>query len=243
MTHPFELSQDIELGATPEQVWDAIATGPGIDSWYMGRSEVSPAEAVRTVVSNWSIDSRVTAWEPGSRLAYGGEESDTDRFLAYEFLIEGRNQGSTVLRMVAHGFLPGDDWAEEFEAMTKGGLMYWHTLVAYVSHFAGRTATPLEVDGPLPESWDAAWLGIGRALGLDRRPATGDAVRLEIAPGQVVDGIVFYANPDVAGVRTEGGLYRFIKGFHRPMLAFHEIFDGPVDESHWTGWLQRACAA
>ena len=40
MTHPFELSQEIELAATPEQVWDAIATGPGIDSWFMGRTEL-----------------------------------------------------------------------------------------------------------------------------------------------------------------------------------------------------------
>ncbi len=45
-----------------------------------------------------------------------------------------------------------------------------------------------------------------------------------------------------SSVRTEGGLYRFLEGFHRPMLAFHEIFDGPVDESHWTDWLRRACA-
>jgi hypothetical protein len=208
----------------------------------MGRTEVSPAEAVRTVVSDWGIESRITAWEPGVRLAYRGEETGTERFLAYEFLIEGRDRGSTVLRMVTHGFLPGDDWADEFEAMSKGGPLYWHTLVAYVSHFAGRTATALEVDGPLPESWDAAWLGVGRALGLDRRPVTGDAVRLEIAPGRVVDGTVFFANEAVTGVRTEGGLYRFLEGFHRPMLAFHEIFDGPVDGSHWTDWLRRACA-
>ena len=33
--------------ATPEEVWQAIATGPGIDSWFMGRNEVEPGEGGR----------------------------------------------------------------------------------------------------------------------------------------------------------------------------------------------------
>ncbi|MGZ3141244.1 hypothetical protein ACVDFE_04405 [Lentzea chajnantorensis] len=36
MTREFEISKEVEVGGTPEQVWDAIATGPGIDSWFMG---------------------------------------------------------------------------------------------------------------------------------------------------------------------------------------------------------------
>jgi uncharacterized protein YndB with AHSA1/START domain len=42
MTHEFEVHKEIALDATPEQVWDAIATGPGIDSWYTGRNELEP---------------------------------------------------------------------------------------------------------------------------------------------------------------------------------------------------------
>ena len=44
MAHPFEVSKEIEVDATPEEVWEAIATGPGIDSWFMGRNEVEPGE-------------------------------------------------------------------------------------------------------------------------------------------------------------------------------------------------------
>ena len=32
MGREFEACQEAEVGATPEQVWEAIATGPGIDS-------------------------------------------------------------------------------------------------------------------------------------------------------------------------------------------------------------------
>ena len=44
MTHPFEIGLEAILPASPEQVWAAIATGPGIDSWFMGRNEVEPRE-------------------------------------------------------------------------------------------------------------------------------------------------------------------------------------------------------
>jgi hypothetical protein len=36
MGHKFEGGTQAELDATPEQVWEAIATGPDIDSWFMG---------------------------------------------------------------------------------------------------------------------------------------------------------------------------------------------------------------
>ena len=58
----------------------------------------------------------MTAWDPARRFAYRSGEAPDGRFIAYEFLIEGRAGGSTVLRTVTSGFLPGDDWAEEFEA-------------------------------------------------------------------------------------------------------------------------------
>ena len=45
MTHPFESEFETALSASPEQVWEAIATGPGLDSWFMGRNEWSRARA------------------------------------------------------------------------------------------------------------------------------------------------------------------------------------------------------
>ena len=32
MAHPFELTNEFQVDATPEEVWDAIATGPGVDA-------------------------------------------------------------------------------------------------------------------------------------------------------------------------------------------------------------------
>ncbi len=66
MTHPFEIAQDLEVGATPEQVWDAIATGDGQDSWFMGRNTVEPREGGTATFSigGFTAESTVATWDP-----------------------------------------------------------------------------------------------------------------------------------------------------------------------------------
>jgi uncharacterized protein YndB with AHSA1/START domain len=43
--HEFEIREEIALDATPEQVWEAIASGPGMDSWFMGAPRSSRTRA------------------------------------------------------------------------------------------------------------------------------------------------------------------------------------------------------
>ncbi|MBB5956435.1 uncharacterized protein YndB with AHSA1/START domain [Saccharothrix tamanrassetensis] len=234
MGHAFEEVNEIELaGVTPEQVWDAIATGPGIDSWFMGRNEVEPGAAVKGAFGGYEPRHGVTAWEPGKRLAYGGEQAPDGRFMAYEFLIEGRDQGSTVLRMVAGGFLPGDDWHDEFEAMVAGGTMFWRTLAEYLRHFAGRVAEPVTVFGPEVADWPALWAALHRKLGLDRSPSAGDEVDVD-----GMRGVVYYANSQTVGIRTPDAMYRFFQGNTGVLIAMHHVFaDDQRDESTWASWM------
>src|SRR5919197_6306817 len=98
MAHKFEVREELTIDATPEQVWDAIATGPGIDAWFMGHSEIEPGVGGRTRMSmpGWTAESTVTAWEPGRRFAYQGDEAPDGTFMAFEYLIEGRAGGSTA---------------------------------------------------------------------------------------------------------------------------------------------------
>jgi uncharacterized protein YndB with AHSA1/START domain len=234
MGHAFEGVNEVELdGVTPEQVWEAIATGPGIDSWFMGTNDVEPGAVVRQAFGGYEPAHQVTAWEPGKHLAYGGEKAPDGRFVAYEFLVEGRDQGSTVLRMVASGFLPGDDWEDEFEAMTAGGEMFWQTLVTYLRHFAGRTARPLTAFGPPVTDWPAMWRRLGSRLGLDHAPRTGDHVTLD---GE--RGVVYFANTQTAGIRTENAMYRFFQGLPGVVIAMHHVFaDDHRDERTWSTWM------
>ena len=107
MTHPFEIELETILPASPEQVWAAIATGPGIDSWFMGRNEVEPREGGIAAMETGGRreEAVITAYEPGKRIATRTATAEDGRFMAFEYLIEGRDGGSTVLRVVHSGLL------------------------------------------------------------------------------------------------------------------------------------------
>jgi uncharacterized protein YndB with AHSA1/START domain len=216
-------------------VWAAIATGPGIDSWFMGRNDVDPGQVVRQAFGGYQPAHTVTAWEPGKRLAYGGDRAPDGRFVAFEFLIEGRDHGSTVLRVVNTGFLPGDDWADEFEAMTTGGALFMSTLATYLNHFAGRFATPVTAFGPMATDWPRTRARLLEAIG-----RKDDRVRFTPDGLPPVDGVVYFENESVIGIRTDDAIYRFMRAFHGPVLACHHLFSDisqEATEKAWVDWL------
>lgn len=242
MGHRFEQHRAAEVPATAAEVWEAIATGPGITSWFMGRSEVD-AGAVRTAFGGYAPELAISAAEGPRRFAYGSEPGDDGRFIAYEFLIEGRTGASTVVRTVTSGFLPGDDWSDEYEAMTLGTDLYFRTLVEYLSCFVGRHASPVTAFGPDDQDWARTRAGILDALGLRGPVAAGDPVHAHIDGIGRIDGTVYFANTRALGVRTGNALLRFIQGFGKGPIVAHLVF-GPVEdidaaESTWLSWVSR----
>ncbi|GAA2368285.1 SRPBCC domain-containing protein [Nonomuraea africana] len=231
MPHEFELHHELSVEATPEQVWDAIATGPGIDSWFMGRNQVEDG-FIRTVFADYTPENTVTAWEPGKHLAATSETAADGRFVAYEFLIEGRASSSTVVRVVTSGFLPGDDWETEFEAMNAGLALFYATLAEYLTHFAGRTAVPVTAFGPGDFASLRATLG---------QPQTGDTLTLTPPGQEPTEGVVYFTNSQTIGIRTGDAMYRFVDGFGGGTVAQHHLFTPGADPDEadraWTTWL------
>jgi uncharacterized protein YndB with AHSA1/START domain len=248
MGHEFETDNEITVDATPEQVWEAIATGPGIDSWFMGRNEVEPRAGgqVRMAVSDYfTAESTITAWDPPNRLAYRSPEAEDGSFMAFEFLVEGRDQGSTVVRLVHNGFLGGDDWEAEYDALRKGDPMYLRSLGIYLTYFPGRTATPVSAWGPQQPNQDEVWEGFKRGLGLSGTVAEGDTARFTLDGSTPVEGVVdSVLVPSFLGVRTDDGLYRFVGGGGLAGVG-HHIF-APMDQAEaeraWQSWLTRLFA-
>jgi uncharacterized protein YndB with AHSA1/START domain len=137
MPREFETTNELTVHATPEQVWDAIATGPGVNAWFLGRTEIEPGESVRTrFPGGFTLQSTVTDWDPPRRLAYRAEPAENGEFHAFEFLVEGREGSTTVVRMVHSGALA--NWDDEFDAMREGDAIYAGKLAAYLDHFAGK---------------------------------------------------------------------------------------------------------
>jgi uncharacterized protein YndB with AHSA1/START domain len=241
MTHEFEVREELDLEATPEQVWQAIATGPGIDSWFMGRNEIEPREGGRgrMDMGGFVAESTVTAWDPPKHFAFRGDPAPDGAFHAIEYIIEGREGGSTVLRWVHTGFL-GDDWEAEYDALRKGDPVYLHTLAQYLKYFYGRTATPVGAFVGQVPAREQAWNVLRGGLGLSGPVAVGEEVHLTPAGLAPLDGVVDYVSEDFLGVRTGDGLYRFIYGYTGAVVLGHHIFDAADEknaEQAWQTWL------
>jgi uncharacterized protein YndB with AHSA1/START domain len=242
MGHPFEQHRQAEVPATPEQVWEAIASGPGITSWFMGRTEVKDG-VVRTVFGGYTPEHAVSVSERPRRFGYGSEPTADGRFIAYEFLLEGRDTGTTVLRAVTSGFLPGEDWADEYEAMTLGTDLYFATLLEYLHHFTGRFATPVTAYAGTEAGWDATRQNIVTGFGLTDPVTAGDQAHATIPGLGEVSGTVYFANAFGLGILTRDALLRFIRGFRKTDIAAHLVFTDGTDAdalaSCWRDWLSR----
>ena len=237
MGKEFETRLDVVVDATPDQVWDAIATGPGVTSWFVGRTEIDGDTVHTAFGDNWIPAAHITARDQPHHFAYRSDTAPDGRYIAYEYLVEGRDRAATVLRTVTSGFLPGDDWSAEYEAMQYGTALFFATLTEYLRHFPGQTAVPLTAFGPPVTDWPAAWQRLHDALGL-HDPQPGDQVHAELPGLPVIDGQVYFTNPHTLGLRTPTALYRFIRGLNGTMMAGHELFGPePADPNAWTAFL------
>ena len=248
MPHEFEIREEILLDASPEQVWEAIATGPGVDSWFMGRTEIEEGcVGGRTTLTLGGMHqgSTITDWDPGHRFAYRGDTADDGSFMAFDYLIEARDQGSTLLRLVHNGML-GDDWEAQYDAVRRGDGVYLRKLQTYLAHFPGRTAvhTMFAVSQYQVIEKDRVWNAFRAATGVPADVTAGTRARIAIDGVPPTDGVVaFLGAPDWLSVRTDDGCYIFIHGYQDALVVQYHGFDPGVDaerlDKAWQQWLDR----
>jgi uncharacterized protein YndB with AHSA1/START domain len=244
MAHRFEITRDLEVGASPEQVWEAIATGPGLNSWFLGRTEIEPRRGgeVRWSIGGYTERSTVTTWDPPSRLVSTGSEGPDGSFHQFDYRVEEREGGGATIRYVHSGMLSGD-WEAEYEAMQEGDPMYLYKLVQYVTYFAGRFATPVDAQGPRVTDPSSTLTVFRRGLGMPEDAEVGDTVHLTPEGPTAIDGVVDYLSPHFIGVRSSDALYRFIHAFDDTVMVGHHLFGEDVDqagaEEAWRSWLDR----
>ena len=239
MTHPFEVRGETTVAATPDQVWDAITTGPGVDSWLMGRTEVDSGHKTATFeMFGDTATSAITAWEPGHRYATRQEPNPDGTFMAYEWLIEGSDGGGAVVRFVHSGLL-GDDWEAEYNALSVGDQAYLSKLEVYVEHFAPRTAS-LSTFLPGPVVTDP-WTALTAAVGAGPDAADGQPARLTVPGIEPVDGVVqFVHGRSFVGMRTADAMYALIHGYNGMTVATAHYFDDrdrSAEVEAWQAWL------
>jgi hypothetical protein len=121
----------------------------------------------------------VAAWEPPRRVVLQG---DGERALAYEWLVEARDGGTCVVRLVNTGFGPGEDWDADYHGMSDGWPLFLENLRLHLTHFRGRRARAVIPTAMLPSTVDDAFRTACAALGLPVDVRPGDRVESS-APG------------------------------------------------------------
>ncbi len=238
MSRQFECTREVTLPATPEQVWQAVATAAGNAAWLF------PNE-----IAADGTDAEV--WDPPHHFAV--REQSGDWFNALDFEIDAVDGSTTRLRY-AHSGIFMDDWDNQYDAVQQHTDFYLHTLGQYLEHFEGKSATyigggPGGLQGPAASAGLDGFDRLKHALGLPVEVAAGQGVTLTPAGLPPLDAVIDYATDNFIGARTEDGLYRFFgrNAFGGTVGMSIHLFDADVDVDEvtesWQTWLDRAPAA
>ena len=245
------LEFEIEVVGTPEEVWQAVATGPGISSWYVPHDVEErtggAAQARFGPAPEMHIDGRVAAWEPPRRIVFDGGEGAGG--LAFEWLVEAREGGTCIVRLINSGFGSGADWDAQYDGMADGWPLFLTNLQLHLAHFRGRTATAV-----LPSAmWSGAradvWARLLGELCLPAAPQVGDAVSTEGSGAPQLRGTVVDAHPNRLAILLDdpvpGTAFVAAEGVgeHTGVSVWSYLYDDTGratarrDEPAWFAWL------
>lgn len=162
---------EIEAPGTPEEVWQAIATGPGISSWLVPTEfevrDGKPAAVKLNFGPGMEITSPVTAWNPPLKWASQAESwVPGSPPIASEWSIEARAGGACIVRIVQSLFASTDDWDNQLEAGAAAWFAFLVTLRVYLTHFRGQRSVQMKWVVPVPGTEAQAWEAATAALGL-----------------------------------------------------------------------------
>ncbi|MCV7416945.1 SRPBCC domain-containing protein [Mycolicibacterium litorale] len=156
---------------TPEQVWHAMATGPGMTGWFTPTAveEREGGELHFDFGGGLAQQGVVTGWDPPRRLTY--EERDWSSTgspgpLATEITITSRSGDRCVVRMVHSLFTDSDDWNDELEGFEGGWRIFFEVLRVYLREFAGQPAATVRTMAECPAGVDDGWSRLASGLAL-----------------------------------------------------------------------------
>ena len=162
---------EFETPGTPEEVWQAIATGPGISSWFVPtvieERDGKPVAVKYFFGPGIEPHGVVTAWHPPRMFA---QEADGwtpgSPAIATEWSIEARAGGVCIVRIVHSHFASTDDWDNQLEGAASGWSGFLRTLRIYLTHFRGQRSAIMQLTTPVACTEAEAWETLTSALGV-----------------------------------------------------------------------------
>jgi uncharacterized protein YndB with AHSA1/START domain len=232
-------------------VWEAIATGPGISSWFVPTQ--FEGDSMRLHFGpGMDTTATVTEWEPPRRFAAESRDLGPNAPpLATEWIVEARDGGKCVVRVVHSLFASTADWDAQLEGTEEGWPAFFAVLRHYLAHHFGQPSAQVQVMSFTAGTPADAWSALAGPLGLSgvragqrngkRAPGvppfagvvesaneSGHAlvVRLE----EPAPGVALVGAHDCGGVLASMSLYLFGPGASAAAKR---------DEPAWRTWLNQ----
>src|SRR6185503_3757121 len=161
---------EAEVPGTPEEVWQAIATGPGITAWFVpakvdGRAKGS---MVLTFGPGMESEGEIQTWDSPRRFTVENKEGmgPGSPTVTDEWTIEAKPGGTCRVRVVHAWSASGDEWNKHFESVEKGWPAFFLILKRYLARFRGQPCAQIQLMAFAPGPKDKTWAAITHPLGL-----------------------------------------------------------------------------
>lgn len=182
------IAVETEVPGTPEEVWQAIATGPGLTAWFVPSrlEEREKGALVMDFGPGMESKAEIQEWDPPRRFTAENKDSmgPGAPTMATEWTIEARAGGTCRVRVVHSWFASTDDWDHQYEGVEKGWPAFFRILHRYLASFRGQPCTQVQLMAFAPEAKEEAWAKLTQPLGLagaevgQSVKSAGDAPRL-----------------------------------------------------------------
>jgi uncharacterized protein YndB with AHSA1/START domain len=218
---------EVEVPGSPEEVWKAIATGPGISSWFVPAEfeerDGKPVAVTLNFGPGMESRSVVTAWDPPRMFAkeaagwFPGSPP-----IATEWSVEARAGGVCVVRVVQSLFADTDDWDKQLIGTESGWPGAFRILRLYLTHFRGQRSAMMQFKAPVAGTAAEVWETLTAALGLN---GVGAGQRCAVPAGvPALGGVVEH----VSQSPPPGALLRLDQPGPGVAALFTMKFGGPV---------------
>ena len=192
---------ETEVPGTPEQVWQAIASGPGISAWFVPTTVDGRVggELVSDFGGGMLSTAKVTDWQPPVRFCAESQGwAPGMPTVATEWTVEALAGGTCRVRVVHSLFADTDDWDGQLTGTESGWPSYFRVLRRYLVAFAGQAVAQVQAmamsERPIADVWSelCAAMRIGK-------PAPGQRFRVAIGLGVTFRGEVDRVDAQGAG--------------------------------------------
>lgn len=199
-------SHELEIAATPEELWNAITDANELVNWFPLQAAVKPGKG-GTITYGWgdlSGDCRIEEWTPPrhlrtSWLAHGAPGGETSGPVVVDWYLDGR-EGGTRLRLVHSGFGTDASWDDEYEGTRRGWDFELASLKHYLEHHRGTRRHAFWLRREVSDKASEIWPRLVSPVGLFRVEnaaslRVGDKVSAQLPGGDRIEGLLLQNEP------------------------------------------------